>query len=260
MPDDAFSDLGPDQPKKKSAAERFEEEDRLRPEPDLPPPKPERRPTNRYAWLVGIVMLMGIAVLLLTTAIPNSGAGIEGPQAGATLPAFAAPLASSNLDGDANVRQNRKEGNDQAGKIPACEVKADGVLNSCDLRKKPAVLTFLVTDGADCEPQIDRVERMKDEFPQVEFAVVMSGESREETGKIAKNRRWTQPVGVDTDGAVVNLYGIGVCPSTVFAHEGGQIRTTKLGNLTEDELRAQVRAILKPAPPRPATTTTSSPG
>ena len=46
----------------------------------------------------------------------------------------------------------------------------------------------------------------------------MSGDERKEVEQIAGNRHWTQPVGVDKDGAVVNLYGIGVCPSTVFAY------------------------------------------
>ena len=30
----------------------------------------------------------------------------------------------------------------------------------------------------------------------------------------------------------------------MFAYAGGKVRTTKLGNLTEDELRAQVRQLL----------------
>ena len=37
---------------------------------------------------------------------------------------------------------------------------------------------------------------------------------------------------VDTDGSVVNLYGVGVCPITVFARDG-RVRDTNLGNLTE---------------------------
>jgi hypothetical protein len=255
-PDDRFGDLGPDQPppKKRSAAERFEEEDRLRPEPDMPRPAPPRQGTNKYAWVVGIAMLMGICVLLLTTALPNTGAGLEGPPHRKPLPAFAAPLASGDLDGDANVRQSLSEGNDEAGDVPACRVRSAQVLNSCQLRERATVMTFLVTKAADCEPQIDRVERIKDDFPDVNFVVVMSGNSRKEASQIARNRKWTQPVGVDNDGAVVNLYGIGVCPSTVFSYPGGNVRTTKLGNLTEDQLRAQVRAIMRDPPPRtPAT-------
>jgi hypothetical protein len=107
------------------------------------------------------------------------------------------------------------------------------------------VLTFLVTRGTDCEPQVDRVERMRHEFPGVSFAAVMSGEARSEVERIADRRGWGLPVAVDRDGALQNLYSLGVCPSTVFAYEGGQVRTTKLGNLTEDELRAQVRKILR---------------
>jgi peroxiredoxin len=246
MADDPFADLGNGRPKR-SAAERFEEEDRLNPEPDDPRRRrPEiRRPANRYAWVVGIVMLMGIGVLLLTTAIPNSGAGLEGPAAGDPLPQFAAPAAYGTLNGDANVcKEGGKCDGKGAGSVPACRVRSDQVVNSCELRDKPVVLTFLVTRGADCEPQVDRVERMRKQFPQVNFAAVVSGNDRAEVERIARRRGWTLPVAVDPDGAVVNLFGVGVCPTTVFARKGGRVRTTKLGNLTEAELRAQVRAVL----------------
>jgi hypothetical protein len=249
MPEDRFGDLGSepdDGPPRRSAAERFEEEDRLRPEPDLPPRRPEvPRSGNKYAWVVGIVMLMGIGVLLLTTSIPNSGAGLRGPARGETVPDFAAPLAKSDSDGDANVRQVGGGGSDSAGALPACEIRGDGIFNVCDARERPLVLTFLVTQGADCEPQIDRVERMRAEFPEVEFAAVVSGNGREDIEQIVDRRGWTLPVAVDRDGALVNLYGVGVCPSTVFARAGGRVVATKLGNLTEDQLRAQVRRILR---------------
>jgi peroxiredoxin len=245
MADDPFADLDDGRPKR-SAAERFEEEDRVNPEADDPRRRrPEiRRPANRYAWVVGIVMLMGIGVLLLTTAIPNSGAGLEGPTPGRLLPEFAAPAAYGNLDGDANVCHEGGKCGKGAGSVPACRVRSDQVVNSCLLRKKPVVLTFLVTRGADCEPQVDRVERMRKQFPQVNFAAVVSGNDRGDVERIARRRGWTMPVAVDSDGAVVNLFGVGVCPTTVFARKGGRVRTTKLGNLTEGELRAQVRAVL----------------
>jgi hypothetical protein len=40
----------------------------------------------------------------------------------------------------------------------------------------------------------------------------------------------------------VNLYGIGICPVTVFASDG-RVRRTSLGNLTEDQLRRQARRL-----------------
>ena len=243
MPEDRFGDLGGGD--SRSAAERFEDEDRLRPEPDARPDPPRVRPPgNRYAWVVGIVMLMGVGVLLITTAVPNSGRGLRGPKPGRTVPDFAAPLATGNLDGDANIRAARN-GSASAGPRPACEVRSEEVVNVCDLRQKPLVLTFLVTEGADCEPQVDRVERMRRSFPDVNFAAVVSGNDRADVGRIARRRGWTLPVAVDEDGAVVNLYRVGVCPTTVFARAGGRVRTTRLGNLTEQQLRAEVRRLAR---------------
>lgn len=247
MPEDRFGDLGGGggEPDGRSAAERFEEQDRINPEPDAPERRPEvPRPGNRYAWLVGIVMLMVVSVLFVTSSLPNSGEGLRGPQVGKRLPDFAAPSADSNLSGVANVRQ-ATGGSESAGKNPACELLADGVVNVCELRKKPLVLTFLVTRGADCEPQVDRVERMRADFKQVNFAAVVSGNDREEVGDIVRRRGWTMPVAVDEDGAVVNLYGVGVCPTTVFSTPGGVVGRVELGNLTEDQLRARIRALLK---------------
>ena len=248
MPEDRFGDLGGGgggEPDRRSAAERFEEQDRINPEPDAPQRRPEvPRPGNRYAWVVGIVMLMGVSVLFITSSLPNSGEGLRGPQVGKRAPDFAAPAATGDLDGVANIRQPRG-GSDSAGKVPACELVGEQVVNVCELRKRPLVLTFLVTRGADCEPQVDRVERMRADFPQVNFAAVVSGNDREEVGDIVERRGWELPVGVDEDGAVVNLYGVGVCPTTVFSSPGGKVRQVELGNLTEDELRTRIRALLK---------------
>ena len=49
---------------------------------------------------------------------------------------------------------------------------------------------------------------------------------------------------VDADGAIVNLYGVGGCPITVFAREGGVVRETESGNLTEDQLRRHTRRLV----------------
>lgn len=244
MSEDRFGDLGAGEPR--SAAERFEEEDRLRPEPAAPVRRPEvRRPGNRYAWVVAIVMLMGVGMLLITTAVPNSGHGLRGPKRGSIVPAFAAPLATGQIEGgDANVCQRQSECNEQTGPVPACEVRSEEVVNACQLRENPLVLTILVTEGADCEPQVDRVERMRRDFPGVNFAVIVSGNDRADVERIARRRGWGLPVAVDQDGAVVNLYRVGVCPTTVFIRAGGRVAKTRLGNLTEPELRAEVRKLL----------------
>jgi AhpC/TSA family len=243
--DDPFADLG-GEPRKKSRAEeigdRLAERDRVDPEEPPRPPQPTRRPGSKYAWAVGILLFMGIIALYFTTAQPNKGEGVRGPATGTTLSAFAAPLASGVLSGDANVCQ-RTPCPEEAGKVLACDVRSDQVLNSCKLREGPAVLTFVVTQGTDCEPQVDRVERMRRRFPDVQFAVVLSGLDRDEAVQIVRRRRWKLPVGLDPDGAVTNLYGIGVCPTTVFSDKNGKVRETSLGNVTEEQLRARVRRI-----------------
>ncbi|HEY6780072.1 MAG TPA: hypothetical protein VI111_03915 [Thermoleophilaceae bacterium] len=241
MSDDPFEDLG--RADGRSPGERLAERDRTHPEVRKGPPEVPR-PGNKYAWLVGILMVMGLGVLLFTTTLPHAGEGVEGPRVGQRLPAFAAPLTTGTFagDADANVCQH-KPCNENAGQQPACDVHGREILTVCRRDKQPLVLTFVVTRGADCEPQVDRVERMKDDFPGVMVAVVMSGNSVDDSAQIAGNRRWTQPVGVDHDGAVVNLYGVGVCPVTVFAKDG-RVKSVGLGNLTEAQLRARTRRLI----------------
>ena len=117
-------------------------------------------------------------------------------------------------------------------------------MNVCELRKRPLVLTFIFDRGADCYPQVDRTERVKDDLEGVQFATVFfSHKSHEEIRRLVEERRWTQPVEVDQDGAVANLYGVGGCPTTVFANAGGRVAGTKLGNITEQELRTRAERL-----------------
>ena len=200
------------------------------------------RPGNKYAWLVGILMLMGLGVLLFAETMPNQGKGLRGPEPGQRLPAFAAIEANGDKDGDANVCQ-KKPCNENAGKIPACDVRGSGIVRVCPSERGALVMTFVVTRGTDCEPQVDRVERIRAEFPDVRFLTVLSGDTKDEAGNLAQARRWRQPVAVDEDGSLVNLYGVGVCPITVFARDG-RVRRAEVGNLTEVELRRKTRRLL----------------
>jgi hypothetical protein len=224
-----------------SVGDRLAERDRTHPEPVERPEVP--RPSNKYAWAVGIVALMLLGVLLFAQTIPNRGEGLRGPEPGSRLKAFAAPSALGPLEGDANVCQ-REPCPDQAGAEPACELVSEQVVNLCELRKGPLVLTFIFDRGADCYPQVDRTERLKDDLPGVQFATVFfSRKDRDEIRRLVQARRWTQPVGVDEDGAVVNLYGVGGCPTTIFARPGGRVLDTQLGNVTEDELRRKAERL-----------------
>jgi hypothetical protein len=203
------------------------------------------RPGNKYAWAVAIVMLMGLGVLLFAQTLPNRGEGLKGPERGSTLRAFAAPSALGNLEGDTNLCQARPCP-EQAGPRPACEVVSEEVVNLCQLRRRPLVLTFIFDRGADCYPQVDRTERVRRELDGVTFATVFfTHKERAEIRELVEARRWRQPVAVDTDGQVANMYGIGGCPTTVFTRAGGRVADTELGNLTEEQLRRKAERLLE---------------
>ena len=209
------------------------------------PRRPEvPRPQNKYAWLLALLALMALGVLLFVQTLPNSGAGLDGPARGSKLKVFAAPAALGDLEGDANVCQ-RRPCPKRAGDVPACEVVSEEVVNLCRLRRRPLVLTFIFDRGADCYPQVDRTERVRGELEGVQFATVFfSRKERDELRRLVAARGWRQPVALDEDGAVANLYGVGGCPLTVFARRGGEVRATRLGNLTEAQLRRAAGRLL----------------
>jgi AhpC/TSA family len=247
--EDRFEDLGPKQPArpaaqgKGSTGDKLAERDRTHPEPVRPPEVP--RPGNKYAWAVGILMLMGLGVLLFAQTLPNQGEGLVGLERGEPLPAFAAPLATGNLEGDVNLCE-REPCADDLGESPACELDRPGVITSCELSRDPLVLTFVFDRAADCNPQVDRTERVKDDLDGVRFATVyFSRKERSELRALVEARGWSQPVAVDEDGQLSTRYGVGVCPTTIFVRSGGTVLTTKLGLLTEDQIRRNAERLLR---------------
>jgi hypothetical protein len=237
--DDRFEDLGAE--RRAEIGDRLAERDRTHPEPRRPEVP---RPGNKYAWAVGIVMLMVLGVVLFVQTLPNEGSGIDGPRPGTVIKAFAAPSALGALEGDANVCQRAEQCSGAVGDRPACTLLSEDVVNVCELRERPLVLTFIFDRGADCYPQVDRTERVRGELPGVNFATVFfTHKERDEVRRLVEERGWRQPVAVDRDGAVANLYGVGGCPTTVFTRAGGRVVTTKLGNLTEEDLRRQARRL-----------------
>jgi AhpC/TSA family len=237
--DDPFEDLGSDP---RSAAERLEERDRTHPEVPVRPPQVPR-PSSRYSWVIGIAFFL-VVVIAAVNGLKTDENALRGLPPGKRLPDFAAPLATGNLEGDANVR-GRHGGNKNAGKVPACDVRSKEVVNVCELRKKPLVLSFIFDKGADCNPQVDRVERMRHRFPDVNFAAVFfSHEDRDTVRDIVKRRGWREPVALDQDGQLTNRYLVGGCPTTVFAYRGGRVMKTTLGPLTEGQLSAAARRLL----------------
>jgi peroxiredoxin len=234
-PEDRFGDLGPREP---TAAERFAELD----EGDMEAERKERerrapgppRPGGRYTWVVGVAALIVIVVVAINS-LPNAGRGYSGPEEGERIPVFAAPLVTSDAEGDANVKQDADD--EQAGNdTPACDVDLPGVLTACELfAGKPLVLALSVP-AADCERELEAMEALSHERSDLQFAAVISGRPHDSARAVVERTGVTFPVAVDEDLAVFNLYRVAYC-STAVADRGGALREFRANKpLSEDEL------------------------
>ena len=235
MPEDRFRDLDREEP---SAAERFADLD----EGDMEAERREReqagpgpaRPGGRYTWVVGVAALIVIIVVAFNS-LPNAGRGYRGPEEGERIPVFAAPLATSDAEGDANVKQDSGD-DDAANDTPACAVELPGVLTACELfEDKPLVLALTVPSG-DCERQLEAMEALSRERPDVQFAAVVSGRSHDTAREVVERTGVTFPVAVDRDLAVFNLYRVAYC-STAITDRGGVLRDFRANKpLSADQL------------------------
>jgi hypothetical protein len=197
-------------------------------------PGPPRPPagTSKYTWVVGVLALAAIAYITLNT-LGTDAPGSRGVPKGEKLPPFAVPIATSTLEGDAQVDPDK-----------ACRVRGEDVLNSCELAERgPVVRAFFATRSERCEQQVDVLERVRRRFPDVGFAAVSVRGKRKDVRRIVRERRWGMPVGYDHDGAVSNAYAVAVCPTITFARRGGKVDSTSFSLLKEDELARRVEAL-----------------
>jgi hypothetical protein len=189
-------------------------------------------------WVLGVAIVLTLGYVMIST-LRTGGTGSRGPAVDRPMPPFAAPLASSDRDVAANLRVERD------GKHPAaCEVDLPDAMNSCDLaRRGPVVLAFLIAGAGRCVEQVDRIERLRARFPDVQFAVVSIGGGRDALRRLIAEHGWGLPVAHDPTGAVANAYAVAVCPTVTFAAKGGTVRRTALGAMSDAELVRDIEAI-----------------
>jgi peroxiredoxin len=208
-----------------------------------------------------IAVAAGLAILVYITynTVTTPGTSSRGLDAGERMPPFAAPLVTSDLEGDANVARQADQGS--AGDTPACEVTDPRALNSCTLaRRGPVVLAFLTESADRCVAALDAIEEVAPRHPDVGFAAVAIRGDRDELRDLVREHGWEFPVAQDRDGAVANIYGVAVCPTVVLAHRGGRVLRTDIGEqaTTPRSLERSVRELERTPPPA-ATTTEARP-
>ena len=183
---------------------------------------------KRPGTIVGVLALAVIAYIFYNS-LTTEGPGSRGVEGGSELPAFAAPLALSDLEGDADM---------------SCDERGEDVLNVCDLADRgPLVLAFFAEPIARCVEQVDVLDRLRSRFPDVQFAAVATLGDRDDLRARVRERGWDLPVGYDHDGAVANAYAVAVCPQITFARRGGEVVETTFGSQGEDRLSAIIEAL-----------------
>lgn len=235
------------------AEEPEEPDDGSRPEGERE--RERLRSTSRYSLWVGVAFLILIGVATVNTIRNDEGGvlGADEAEAGTALPEFAVPELPGGPDGDANVYQDDCDSSENPCpgdevRTPACEVDLEGVIRVCDLFDRPLVLSFWFTSPPECPPTQDVVDAVARRYEgEVNFLAVAIRGDRSELEQIVRERGWQIPVGWDRDGAVSNLYRVGVCPTVAFVLPGGVLSTAKLGSeeLTEEKLAAAVDQLVE---------------
>jgi cytochrome c-type biogenesis protein len=199
------------------------------------------RAARPYLIVVG-VLFVAIAGFATISSLSTERAGVRGLNPGVRMPKFAAPSATGELEGDANVFQNARQAGDGR---PACKVPAKDAIRICDYFDRPLVLVAWFSRCKPCKPQLDTVERIRRRVPGVAFVGVDVRDSQDKARSIVTENGWRFPIGVDRDGAVGALYGVGVGPTTFFAYTGGVLAETAIGELDQRELEKRVRRLVR---------------
>jgi hypothetical protein len=163
-------------------------------------------------------------------------------EAGKPMPDFAAPLALSDLEGNANVAPGPGPGDE--GEPPACDVRGPRVLNSCELAERgPVALAFVATRSETCDRQVSALDALRDDYPDVGFAAVAIRGDRDDVREAIRRHGWKLPVAHDQDGAVSNSYAVAICPTVTFAYRGGRVEGTSFTLLESAALRRRIERI-----------------
>lgn len=199
------------------------------------PPAKVKLPLN-YGALVGLVfaLIIAVAVFSLLTSRESGTVGIGDVGIGEKVAPFAVPIATSDLEGDANIDPDE-----------ACDLPGDDVLRICDYFDRPTVVSFWFTTGASaCIEQQDVFETVAERFgDRVGMVSINVRDDRERVRELIDERGWKVTVGHDTDGAVSNIYRVGGCPTFLFIAPGGVLESAEIGRTTVEELSAQVRSF-----------------
>jgi peroxiredoxin len=189
------------------------------------------------AGALALVLLAAFSVSQLTGRHGNATAGLP---AGKPARLFAAPLATSNLTGDANLQPSCRSGHHDPRALNLCLL----------VQRGPVVLDFFVTGSTSCEQEVSTMQSIASRYRArgVQFAAVVVRADRRQAAAAVRRYGWTLPVAYDRDGAVGESYGVVVCPLVELVRQGGIVAKRLIGRswLSAPALAAQVQTLAGP--------------
>ena len=218
-----------------------------------PPKSPSSfRPTARYSAFVGLVFIGLIAVAAINGAQTDEGTLLGSEEVvGEPMAEFAVPEIPDGPDLDANVAQDDCETSEnpcpeEDRRTPACEIDTEGALRVCDLFDRPLVISFWFTSPKACVDTQDPIYELQRRYgSRVNFLSLAIRGDRADVEAIAEDHGWDVPVGWDRDGAVSNVYRVGVCPTVAIARPGGIFDAVVIGtNATGEAVGERVDEVL----------------
>jgi peroxiredoxin len=200
-----------------------------------PQPVIDTRPYRRIIGAIGL----GIAIIISALLFITRGVGPVGIPPGHRLHWFVAPLATSNLVGDANVAPHCNPSQPDTRALNVCPWLAN---------RAPLVIGFFIPASSDCTKEVNTIQTVSRQFRpgSVQFAAVAVHTGHTQAAKLVRQHHWTLPVAYDRDGAVGAIYGVQVCPLLELADRGGLVRSRLVGNQWQppSALATKVRALL----------------
>lgn len=217
--------------------------------------RPPYMPGARYSAFVGIAFIAIIVIAAINAASTDEGTLLGSEDVGGRpFAEFAVPDVRGPLDGDANIAQDDCETAANPcpladRRMPACEIDAEDAIRVCDLFDRPLVLTFWFTSPSACVDTQDAITALAPEYEdRVNFASIAVRGEREDVKRIVAERDWPVPVGWDRDGAVSNVYSVGLCPTVAIARPGGIFEAALVGNAAAPDAVAEVLdGLLEPS-------------
>ena len=175
--------------------------------------------TRPYRWAIGIfglVLLIGFSVYMFTTR----GVQTAGIPPGKRLHYFVAPLATSNLNGGANVSPQAATPHIRTSRRSTCAGASRWCSGCSSLGRATA------------SKEIDTLQTVSREFParEVQFAAVAVQASQSTTAALVRSHHWTIPVAYDVNNSVGYLYDVEICPMVELAYRGGIVADRLIGD------------------------------